>query len=209
MIRVLLADDENLIRSALAQMLDLEDDLEVVAEAATGDRGRRGRPCKRAPTSPCSTCRCPTSTASRSPSSWPSAARLRLRDRHQPRPARLPQAGARQPGCAGSCRRRRRPPRSPQVVRSVHAGGRHVDPELAAEAIAAGDSPLTPREADVLELAADGAPVEEIAAASLAVARHRPQLPLQRDRPSSARPTGTRPCAIGPADGLDLSNPGY
>ena len=30
--------------------------------------------------------------------------------------------------------------------------------------ISAGDSPLTPREADVLELAADGAPVEEIAA---------------------------------------------
>jgi two-component system response regulator DesR len=31
------------------------------------------------------------------------------------------------------------------------------------EAISAGDSPLTPREADVLELAADGAPIEEIA----------------------------------------------
>ena len=52
MIRVLLADDENLIRSALAQMLDLEDDLEVVAEAANGaealaaartTRSRRGR----------------------------------------------------------------------------------------------------------------------------------------------------------------------
>ena len=42
------------------------------------------------------------------------------------------------------------------VVRTVHAGGRHVDPELAAEAIAAGDSPLTPREADVLDAAADG-----------------------------------------------------
>ena len=49
------------------------------------------------------------------------------------------------------------------VVRTVHAGGRHVDSELAAEAIAAGDSPLTPREADVLELAATGAPIDEIA----------------------------------------------
>jgi two-component system, NarL family, response regulator DesR len=49
------------------------------------------------------------------------------------------------------------------VVRTVHRGGRYVDPELAADAITAGDSPLTPREADVLELAADGAPVEEIA----------------------------------------------
>ena len=49
------------------------------------------------------------------------------------------------------------------VIRKVHDGQRYVDPELSAEAIAAGDSPLTPREADVLELAAEGAPVEELA----------------------------------------------
>ena len=48
------------------------------------------------------------------------------------------------------------------VVRVTHSDGRYVDPELAAEAISsAGDSPLTPREADVLELAAGGAPIEE------------------------------------------------
>ena len=46
---------------------------------------------------------------------------------------------------------------------TVAAGGRYVDPQLAAEAIGAGDSPLTPREADVLGLAAEGSPVEEIA----------------------------------------------
>ncbi|ABW16148.1 response regulator receiver protein [Parafrankia sp. EAN1pec] len=40
------------------------------------------------------------------------------------------------------------------VVRAVHGGGRYVDPELAAEAIAAGESPLTSREAEVLELGA-------------------------------------------------------
>lgn len=51
-----------------------------------------------------------------------------------------------------------------EVVRAVHAGGRYVDPELAAEAISAGDNPLTPREADILELAADGVPADEIAA---------------------------------------------
>ena len=45
-----------------------------------------------------------------------------------------------------------------EVVRVVHDGGRYVDPELAAEAISAGDNPLTPREADVLELAADAPP---------------------------------------------------
>jgi two-component system response regulator DesR len=36
-IRVLLADDENLIRSALASLLAIQEDLEVVAQAASGD----------------------------------------------------------------------------------------------------------------------------------------------------------------------------
>jgi two-component system response regulator DesR len=49
------------------------------------------------------------------------------------------------------------------VVRTADAGGRYVDPVLAAEAISSGQSPLTPREADVLELAADGASIEQIA----------------------------------------------
>jgi DNA-binding CsgD family transcriptional regulator len=93
MIRVLLADDENLIRSALAALLSMEDDLQVAAQAASGDEA------------------------------------LAMARAHRP------QVG----------------------------GGRYVDPELAAEAISAGDSPLTPREADVLELAADGVAVEEIA----------------------------------------------
>ncbi|MGI8625750.1 MAG: response regulator transcription factor [Geodermatophilaceae bacterium] len=38
-----------------------------------------------------------------------------------------------------------------------------MDPELAADAISAGESPLTARESEVLELAATGAPAEEIA----------------------------------------------
>ena len=48
MIRVLLADDENLIRTALASLLAIQDDLEVVAQAASGDEAlamaRRHRP---------------------------------------------------------------------------------------------------------------------------------------------------------------------
>ena len=91
------------------------------------------------------------------------AARLRLGHRDQPRPPRSPQAGA--------VGRRARLPAEDDVRSHPRAGGadrarggRYVDPDLATEAIAAGDSPLTPREADVLELAADGAPVDEIAA---------------------------------------------
>lgn len=38
MIRVLLADDENLIRAALATMLDLEDDIEIVGQADSGEK---------------------------------------------------------------------------------------------------------------------------------------------------------------------------
>ena len=41
--------------------------------------------------------------------------------------------------------------------------GAHAAAVLLADAIAAGASPLSPREADVLELAADGAPVDDIA----------------------------------------------
>jgi YesN/AraC family two-component response regulator len=47
-IRVLLADDENLIRTALASLLAIQDDLQVVAQAASGDEAlvmaRRHRP---------------------------------------------------------------------------------------------------------------------------------------------------------------------
>jgi two-component system response regulator DesR len=51
------------------------------------------------------------------------------------------------------------------VVRRVHAGLRVVDPALAAESLAAGDSPLTEREGEVLRAARDGATVADLAAA--------------------------------------------
>ena len=52
-----------------------------------------------------------------------------------------------------------------QTIRKVLAGQRVIDPDLAAAALAEGTSPLTPREADVLAQAADGATVAEIAGA--------------------------------------------
>ncbi|MGP6174712.1 response regulator [Corynebacterium sp. A21] len=50
------------------------------------------------------------------------------------------------------------------AIRSVHAGRRYIDPELAAMTISAGQSPLTPREEEILTLAGKGGSVEEIAA---------------------------------------------
>ncbi|HEX9999444.1 MAG TPA: response regulator transcription factor, partial [Actinoplanes sp.] len=49
------------------------------------------------------------------------------------------------------------------AVRRVHQGLRVVDPGLAAQSLAQGDSPLTDREADVLRAASDGGTVADIA----------------------------------------------
>jgi two-component system, NarL family, response regulator DesR len=49
------------------------------------------------------------------------------------------------------------------AIRRVMAGERVVDPQLAAATLAAGESPLTPRERDVLSVARSGATVAEIA----------------------------------------------
>ncbi|MCI1747211.1 MAG: response regulator transcription factor [Acidipropionibacterium sp.] len=50
-----------------------------------------------------------------------------------------------------------------ETVRRVHAGLRVVDPQLAADSLLFGESPLTPREADVLATGADGATIQVIA----------------------------------------------
>jgi len=161
-IRILLADDEHLIRTALAQMLELEDDLTIVAEAAQGDvaiklaiehavdvavldlqmPGKDGIAVAEQLAKDLPACRCVIVTS-------------------HGRPGHLKRALA--AGVRGFLPKTTSAVTLASVVRTVHAGGRHVDPELAAEAIAAGDSPLTPREADVLELAASGAPIDEIA----------------------------------------------
>jgi two-component system, NarL family, response regulator DesR len=162
MIRVLLADDEHLIRSALAQLLDLEDDLEVVAQAATGEealaQARRTRPDVAV-----LDLQMPDQdgieVASAIGRELPGCACMIVTSHG--RPGYLKRALAN--GVRGFLPKTSTASTLAHVVRLVHAGGRHVDPELAAEAIAAGDSPLTPREADVLEAAGDGAPVEEIA----------------------------------------------
>lgn len=162
MIRVLLVDDENLIRVALAQMLDLEDDIQVVAQGSSGpealaqaDRtqpdvavldlqmpGPDGIEVAEELARSLPGCRCVIVTS-------------------HGRPGYLKRALA--SGVRGFLPKTTSAATLATVVRTVHEGGRHVDPELAAEAISAGDSPLTAREADVLDLAADGAPVEQIA----------------------------------------------
>lgn len=161
-IRVLLADDENLIRSALAQMLDLEDDLQVVAEAAGGEEAVAAAAAHQ-PDVAVLDLQMPDldgiEAAARIAAVAPGCACMIVTSHGRPGYLKRALAG----GVRGFLPKTTSAATLAQVVRVVHGGGRHVDPELAAEAIAAGDSPLTPREADVLEAAADAAPVEEIA----------------------------------------------
>ncbi|MFC3998397.1 response regulator [Nocardiopsis sediminis] len=162
MTRILVADDEHLIRDAIAGLLDLEDGLEVVGRAASGDEalatalrvrpdvalldlqlpGPDGIEVARRLAVELPECRCIIVTSHGRPGYLKSALAAGVR-------GFLPKTVSSRTFA--------------QVVRDVAAGGRYVDPELAAEAISAGDSPLSPRESDILALARDGAPVEEIA----------------------------------------------
>lgn len=162
MIRLLLADDENLIRSALVALLGMEDDLQVVAQASSGDEAlamaRLHHP---------DVAILDLQMPGPDGIAVGEALRLELPDcasiivTSHGRPGHLKRALA--AGVRGFLPKTVSAQVLADVVRTVHAGGRYVDPELAAEAIGAGDSPLTPREADVLELAADGVPIEDIA----------------------------------------------
>ncbi|SKC40908.1 response regulator transcription factor [Krasilnikoviella flava] len=162
MIRVVLADDETLIRDAVAQLLDLEDDLEVVAVAGTGPEAVAAIERHR-PDVAVLDLQMPGAdgieVAERVRSAVPGCA-VAIVTSHG-RPGYLKKALA--VGVRAFLPKSASAAVLAAAVRQVAAGGRYVDPELAADAISAGDSPLTAREADVLELAADGAPVEEIA----------------------------------------------
>ncbi len=163
MIRIVLADDEHLIREALVSLLGLEDDLEVVAQAASGDEALAVAR-KHAPDVAVLDLQMPglsgTEVAAALAAELPGCACVIVTSHGLP--GHLKQALA--VGVRGFVPKTISGSGLAAVIRTVHAGGRHVDPELAADAIAAGDSPLTAREADVLAAAGDGAPVEEIAA---------------------------------------------
>ncbi|WP_353647863.1 response regulator transcription factor [Nakamurella sp. A5-74] len=162
MIRVLLVDDENLIRTALATMLDLESDVEIVGQADSGETALAGIQGWRPDVAVLDLQLGGIDgieTAQRITGLVPRCASIIVTSHG--RPGYLKKALA--AGVRGFLPKTTSAATLADVVRTVHAGGRYVDPALAAEAIGAGDSPLTPREADVLEYAADGASIAEIA----------------------------------------------
>ncbi|GGV00942.1 MULTISPECIES: response regulator transcription factor [Streptomycetaceae] len=161
-VRVLLADDEHLIRGALAALLALEDDLTVVAEAASGPEALAMAKAHR-PDVAVLDLQMPgldgIEVATELRRLLPDC-RTMIVTGHG-RPGYLKRAL--EVGVRGFLPKTVSAADLAGIIRTVRAGGRYVDPELAADAIAAGETPLTPRETDVLELAADGTSIAGIA----------------------------------------------
>lgn len=163
MIRVLIADDEDMIRTALAALLRLEPDLDVVAECASGDEALaaavRTRPdvCLLDLEMPGTD---GIDTAARLARTVPT--RSLVVTRHA-RPGVLRRAL--QAGVDGFLPKSRPAQDVAEVIRLVAAGRRYVDPEVAADALADERSPLTDRELDVLRAGRRGETIAQIAAA--------------------------------------------
>lgn len=162
MIRVLLAEDQAMVRGALATMLGLEDDVEVVAEVGRGDGI------------------VPAALESRPdvalvdidlPGMDGLKAAALLRERLPScRVLMLTTFGrsgylrrAMESGAAGYLLKDAPVTDLMAAVRRVMAGQLAIDPDLALAALSDGDSPLTGREVEVLDASLDGASVAEIA----------------------------------------------
>ena len=162
MIRVLLAEDQAMVRGALAALLTLEGDIEVVAEVSRGDQviataltvqpdvvlldiempGQSG-----------------LDVLTDLRTKLPTARSLILTTFGRPGYLRR----AMENGAAGFLLKDA-PSRDLAVaIRRANAGERVVDPGLAADALSEGPSPLTDREQEVLSLARTTSTIAEIA----------------------------------------------
>lgn len=160
MIRVLLADDEHLIRGALAALLDLEDGLSVVAEIGRGDEVA-GAIAEHRPDVAVLDIEMPGVDGLTAAEQVASSCGVVILT-SMARPGYLRRAMT--AGVRGFLGKDASADELATAIRKVHEGGRYLDAELAAAAMSAGESPLTAREADALRLAADGASIAGIAA---------------------------------------------
>ncbi len=162
-VRVLLAEDQAMVRGALSALLSLEDDIEIVAEASRGDEVL--------------------------PAALDTLPDVALLDIEMPGGGGLEAAAVlheRLPSCqvvilttfgrSGYLRRAmesgavgfllKDAPASElaEAIRRAMKGERVVDPALATAALSEGDNPLTEREREMLAASEGGATIEDIAA---------------------------------------------
>jgi two-component system response regulator DesR len=162
-IRVLLAEDQTMLRGALAALLELEPDICVVAQAANGrDAQRMAR--ELTPDIVVTDIEMPEMTG------LEFAAALKESESKSrviilttfARPGYLRRAL--DAGARGYLLKERPASELAEAIRRVHAGLRAIDPALAAEAWGADADPLSERERRVLQRAGDGRSSAEIAA---------------------------------------------
>ncbi|KAA2262705.1 response regulator transcription factor [Solihabitans fulvus] len=162
MIRILLAEDQGMVRDALATLLDLEPDLEVVAQVSAGDQvvpvalganpdialldiempGLDG-----------------LAAAAALRAALPACRVLILTTFGRPGYLRR----AMESGASGFLVKDGPVGQLADAIRRVLRGERVINPALAAAALSAGPNPLSARERDVLAAAADGSTVTDIA----------------------------------------------
>lgn len=161
-IRLLLADDQALVRGALAALLDLESDLEVVAEVASGDAVVPAALAHR-PDVALLDVEMPgadgIAATAALVTALPSCRVLIVTTFGRPGFLRRSLLA----GASGFIVKDTPAAQLADAVRRVHAGLRVVDPSLAADSLVTGESPLSPRETEVLAAARDGSSVAEIA----------------------------------------------
>jgi two-component system, NarL family, response regulator DesR len=161
-IRVLLAEDQAMIREALAALLSFEDDMEVVAQVGRGDEVAAAAQQTR-PDVALLDIEMPgmdgLSAAAQLRRVSPATRIVILTTFGRPGYLRR----AMESGVSGFIVKDSPADKLAQTIRKVLAGQRVIDPDLAAAALAEGTSPLTPRERDVLAGATDGAMIAEIA----------------------------------------------
>ena len=161
MIRVLLAEDQGMMRGALALLLGLEEDIEVVAQAGSGDEvvplaldthpdialldiempGTDG-----------------ITAASMLREKLPVCKVLILTTFGRPGYLRR----AMEAGASGFLVKDGPVEELAAAIRRILSGEQVIDQNLAADALKSGPNPLTPRERDVLAAAADGSTVSDI-----------------------------------------------
>ncbi len=162
MIRLLLADDQALVRGAMSALLGLEPDLLVVAEVGAGDAvvpaALRHRPDVAVVDVEMPGLDGIAATAALR-AAVPDVRVLIVTTFGRPGYLRR----ALQAGASGFVVKDTPAAQLADAVRRVHAGLRVVDPTLATDSLVAGESPLTERETEVLRAARDGASVAVIA----------------------------------------------
>ncbi len=169
-IRVLLAEDQTMLRGALAALLDLEPDITVIAQAANGREALK-------------LARLHSPDVIVTDIEMPEKTGLELAADIKLLTADLKPADAKarviilttfarpgylrralDAGARGYLLKDRPASELADAIRRVHSGLRAIDPALAAEAWAADEDPLSDRERQILQRAGDGRSSADIAA---------------------------------------------